>query len=386
MAGALMLMASSCSGNGVEVNVDPTTPRSGDIVEVSADNIVHRLGTDRLQVIAPSGEKVISQLTHDNKLIFPGADGTYKVVPAPHVTDSTEADAADRPVPAEGAVVFGRLYPERADDIAWENDLVGFRIYGPATQAKGEKAFGYDIFFKYPGSGLVVEDLYRPETDPATWMKVDSLRAIDPALAEEFIKSFSYHIDHGKGMDCYAVGPTLGAGVAALMPADSIAFPWCYDKAEVLDNGPLRFTVKLTFAPVVIGNDSSVVEHRLISLDAGSHLNRTRVWYDGLTVPTSVTAGFPRRDDSASIADATAGIIAYADPTQGPDNGRALLGVYFPAGIREICERDGHILGITDYAPGDTLEYYWGFAWDKTDIKDPEEWKQYLDAFSKTHK
>lgn len=373
---ALMLIASSCSDGGVEVKVDPSTPRSGDMVEVSADYIVDRLGTDRLQVIAPSGEAVTSQLTHDNKLIFLGADGTYKVMPAPAVADSTETDA----------LVFGRLYPERADDIAWENDLVGFRIYGPATQAKGEKAFGYDIFFKYPGTGLVVEELYRPETDPATWVKVDSLRSIDPALAEEFIKSFSYHIDHGKGMDCYAVGPTLGAGVAALMPADSIAFPWCYDKAEVLDNGPLRFTVELTFAPKAIGTDSAVVEHRLISLDAGSHMNRTRVWYDGLTVPTPVTAGLPRRDDTASVTDSDTGIIAYSDPTQGPDNGRALLGVYFPAGIREACERDGHILGITDYTPGDTLEYYWGFAWDKTDIKNLEEWRQYLESFSRSHK
>lgn len=383
---ALMLIASSCSGSGVEVTVNPSTPRSGDIVEIPAGNIVDQLGTDRLLVVAQSGDTVMSQLTHDNKLIFPGADGTYKIVPASATTDTSTTVSDGKPVPAKDALVFGRLYPERADDIAWENDLVGFRIYGPATQAKGEKAFGYDIFFKYPGTGLVVEDLYRPETDPATWVKVDSLRAIDPALAEEFIKSFSYHIDHGKGMDCYAVGPTLGAGVAALMPADSIAFPWCYDKAEVLDNGPLRFTVELTFAPKAIGADSAVVEHRLISLDAGSHMNRTRVWYDGLTVPTPVTAGLPRRDDTASVTDSDAGIIAYADPTQGPDNGRALLGVYFPAGIREACERDGHILGVTDYTPGDTLEYYWGFAWDKTDIKNMEEWRQYLESFSRSHK
>lgn len=52
--------------------------------------------------------------------------------------------------------VTGRLYPERADDVAWENEKVGFRIYGPATQAKGERSFGYDIFFKYPDKGLVL--------------------------------------------------------------------------------------------------------------------------------------------------------------------------------------------------------------------------------------
>ena len=29
-------------------------------------------------------------------------------------------------------------------------------------------------------------------------------------------RGISYHVDHGNGMDCYAVGPTLGGGTAAL--------------------------------------------------------------------------------------------------------------------------------------------------------------------------
>ncbi len=83
-------------------------------------------------------------------------------------------------------------------------------------------------------------------------------------------------------MDCYAVGPTLGCGTAALMDGDEIIYPWCYSTYEILDNGPLRFTVKLEFTPMVVRGDSSVVETRVISLDAGSYLNKTVISYTNL--------------------------------------------------------------------------------------------------------
>ena len=87
------------------------------------------------------------------------------------------------------------------------------------------------------------EDMYAKELDADSWKQVNELRKTDPKAADELVRTFSYHIDHGYGMDCYAVGPTLGAGVSALMVNDTIIYPWCYKTQEVLDNGPLRFTV-----------------------------------------------------------------------------------------------------------------------------------------------
>ena len=106
----------------------------------------------------------------------------------------------------------GRQYPERLDDMAWENDLVGFRAYGPALQARGERGFGYDLFTKRGTAAPVLEDMYAKELDADSWKQVNELRKTDPKAADELVRTFSYHIDHGYGMDCYAVGPTLGAG------------------------------------------------------------------------------------------------------------------------------------------------------------------------------
>lgn len=368
---ALGLALAACQDGGVKVRVanDSKLDRKAGLVMLDAGQLKERLGSGYLYVTDASGREIPSQLTSDGRLLF-----TADVAAGDECTFTVAAaDSAH----VYHALTTGRVYPERADDVAWENELVGFRAYGPATQRNGERAFGYDIFFKHPTSDQILEVLYGAQCDPAAWKRVDSLRAVDPAMAEDYIQSFTYHVDHGLGMDCYAVGPSLGAGVAVPVVNDSLAFAWCYDKAEVTDNGPLRFGLRLDYAPRAVGADTAVTEHRIITLDAGRHLNTARVWYDGLTAPVTVAAGVPLRDDSPVFTDAAKGILAYSDPTQGPDNGRAMLGVVMN-GADSIVEKQGHIVAMTTLAPGDTLSYSWGFAWDRADITTPEAWQQYL--------
>ena len=331
------------------------------IVEIKSGEILDRLGSDYFFVTDGSGREIPSQLTCDSLIIFPAN------VPAGY-SEEFFFHASDT-MHIYNNVVWGKIYPERRDDVAYENRLVGFRIYGPGTQAAGERAFGYDLFLKYPSDSIILPELYAPETDPAVWAKVDSLKNISPELADEFINSFSYHVDHGKGFDPFAVGPTLGAGVAALCLNDSIAYPWCYESAEILDNGPLRFTVALHFTSG---------EHRLISLDAGSYVNKCEVWFDTLDKPQTIVAGFPLRDDSEAYACASEGIVAYSSPVAGDDSGRALLGIYCPERFDTTFVKDNHILGATTVKPTEKFSYYWGFSWDKTEIPTLPLWLDYL--------
>lgn len=370
---SLLSLISCVSAKGA-VTVEVSNPAGMEIgprtVELKSADILGKLGTKGFVVRDGEGREIPSQLTYDSLIVFkaeagPGETAVYTVDPSDEVREYKN-------------VAWGQEYPKRRDDISYENELIGFRIYGPGTQQAGEKAFGYDIFFKYPTEELIVPQLYAPETDDAVWAKVDSLRAIDPALADDFIKSFSYHIDHGLGMDCYAVGATLGAGVAAIANGDTIYYPWCYDTAEILDNGPVRFTLALNFQPREI-EGRSVTEHRLISLDAASHLNATKVWYEGLDAPVEIVAGFPLRDETAPLECLEKGYIAYSDPTQGDANGRALLGITAATPMEKISRRDGHILISRTIAPAEAFRYNWGFAWDRTDIPSLEAWGDYLE-------
>lgn len=364
--------------------------RSNEMVEVSMETVTDRLGladTAQIVVLNADGQQVPYQITYDGKVIFPAAIAAGGT--ATYTIQTGTPEAFD-------VKACGRCYPERMDDMAWENDLVAFRAYGPALQAKGERGFGYDLFTKYNTTEPMLEAMYAKELDKETLAKIAELKKTDPKAAAELSRERSYHIDHGYGMDCYAVGPTLGAGVAALMVNDTIIYPWCYKNQEILDNGPLRFTVKLEFTPLTVKGDSTVVETRLITLDAGSHLNKTAVSYSNLKETLPIVAGIVLHEpDGAVVADAANGYITYVDPTTGPDNGKIFMGVAVPAVVKdaktvlfsekEKKERnnaDGHVLAVSDYEPGSEYIYYWGFAWDKADIKTADAWNRYMADFA----
>ena len=359
----------------VEVDNESDVAVSGKMVELPLADLQQRFSGEKrsFRVLDAAGGEIPSQLTYDSLLIFQvsltvGHSAQFTIQP----TDQQ---------PDYPPLVGGRVYPERDDDMAWENERVGFRAYGPALQRRGERGFGYDLFFKHPDKGLVLEQIYARATNPGNGAKVDSLRAIDPQLARAFMDSVSYHIDHGLGMDCFLVGPTLGAGVAAPLVGDTLAFPWCYEQAEVLDNGPLRFTFRLDFAPRTLGEQAEVVEHRLVSLDAGSQFNRTQVWYEHQTAPIALATGFPVRDDGATADEASPlNRIAYSHPPQWEGNGRALLGVAVPDCPAEIKRQCGHLLVVRTLLPGERQTYYWGFQWQQLEDKGLGTWVPEMDA------
>lgn len=393
---AATFAAFSCTDSKtVTVTVaNPTAlKRSGEMVEVAMSEVSGKLqlaDTAQIIVVDADGKQVPYQITYDEKVIFPvsvgaGGSATYTIKPG-----TPEAFAVK---------ACGKHYPERVDDVAWENDLVAFRTYGPALQATGERAFGYDIWTKYNTTEPVVEARYAGELNPETLAKVAELRKTDPKAAQELYRSVSYHVDHGNGLDCYKVGPTLGGGTAALMAGDTIVYPYCYATQEILDNGPLRFTVKLAYNPLTVKGDTNVIETRMISLDAGSHLNKTIVSYENLSSAVPVVAGIVLHEpDGAVVANAADGYITYVDPTDNVNNnnGKIFVGAAFPATVKEAKTvlfpekekkqlrggADGHVLAVSDYAPASDFTYYWGAAWDKADIKDAASWNSYMADFA----
>ncbi|NDV65701.1 DUF4861 domain-containing protein [Bacteroides sp. 224] len=368
--------------------------RNNEIVEVSIADVSTKLQlADDAQFVIynTNGQEVAYQITSDDKLIFP-AD-----VPA----DSTAVYVVKKGKPATvPTLACGRQYPERVDDLAWENDLVAFRAYGPALQKTGERAFGYDVWTKYNTSEPVVEDRYAMELNPETLAAIDSLKIADPNAAKELRAATSYHLDHGNGLDCYKVGPTLGGGTAALMSEGNIIYPYCYNDYKILDNGPLRFSVQLVYNPLTVKENTDVVETRIITLDAGSHLNKTVISYSGLNETTEIAAGLVLHEadgEAVIAADATQGYITYADPTDNASgvNGKIFVAAVVPGAVKEAKaiyfskeekekERggaDGHVLAISDYQPGTNYTYYWGSAWSKAGM-DAESWNQYVAEYA----
>ena len=382
----LAIFAFACTPEKkVEVTIcNPSAmDRPNEITEIGMD-AVSKLQGETFIITDNQGKQIPYQITYDNKIIFPvslkaGENATYQI------TSGT---------PEEFKIITcGKHYPERVDDIAWENDRIAFRVYGPALQASGEKAFGCDIWVKRVEEP-VVEMRYKTELNPETKARIAELRKTDPKAAKALSDSVSYHIDHGNGLDYYKVGPTLGAGTSALLDNETIVYPYCYKDFQILDNGPLRFTVKLVYNPLTIQKDTNVIETRTISLDAGSQMNKVMIAYENLSVATPVVTGIVLHEPSEDYqADASKGYIAYADP-EDSTNGQTYAAAVFPNKINEAKavkfsdkekkERgaNGHVLAYSTYTPGNVYTYYCGAGWSKWGFENSTEWFNHVQLFA----
>ena len=399
----------------IVVNNPTSNPRT-ELISLSMNEVKAKLGNaapkkgEAYIVKNKSGQQIGSQITHDGYLLIdasvrPHGSATYYV---------TIGKPYQQKVWATGA-----LYKIRKDDIAWENDRCAYRVYGPALQRTGERSFGTDVWVKNTPDTVVYERYVKDMNGNIKGDKIDAkVRALQKqekaeknkakaaALAKQ-IKSLqaeskevdiltSFHLDHGNGLDPYRVGATLGLGAPSLMVGKNQVLPYCYKDYRILDNGPLRFTVELTYKPSTVGDMKNVVEHRIISLDKGSNFNKMTVWYDGLTTPTDFATGFPIHEEDTETKTFAKDYVSYADPTDNIEvnNSQIFVGVLFPEGIDNTYYQlfdkkhdgaTGHALGLKrGLKNGEKYSYYFGAAWSKYDVKSYAEWqiriKEYLDA------
>ena len=369
-----------------QFTVNVTNTRSTfrqEVVEIDAKTVFEKLaisGGRQFQVYNAVGQQVPYQITHDGKVLIdaavrPNGTATFTIKKG---TPNTFVNTC-----------YGRMYPERVDDIAWENDRAAYRCYGPALQRTGERSFGNDVWVKNTPS-LVVEQRYFIEDGSKA--KIAALKQTDPAAAKALEMATTYHYDQGNGLDCYKVGPTLGCGTPALMLGDSIVMPYCYKEYEILDNGPLRFSVRLVYNTTSYKTDNNVVENRILTLDKNSNFNKMTVWYDGLTVPADIASGISLHSEDVDNVVLGKDYIQYADPTDNPkgQNFQIFVGALFPNGVSEtkkvmyanpVNGNAGHALGIVkDYKGGQKYTYYFGSAWSKYDCRTQAEWQERVNS------
>lgn len=339
-----VVQCSALRAQNTEIAItNPTTLQRHELVGININQL--EIDVSKGVVVRDAfGIEQASQLTYDGQLLLevhvrPNATATYSI-------------QAGQAVPVR-SWVSGRQYPERLDDIAFENDRIGFRLYGPALQRKGEKGFGHDVWVKRT-TELILEELYRN----------------DPRM--------SFHLDYGKGLDCYGVGATLGCGTPAVIRDGKIVYPWCYETYNILDKGPLRFTVQVDFAPV-----NGIKEHRILSLDKGSNFCETTVWYDGVQKPIDISAGLAIRPNDTTSVVIGKNYVHYADPTVDPERHQCQIytALLFPEQSVIITQQESHALGIMKNYTGGHFHYYFGAAWSEFDVRSQAEWQLRIEAF-----
>ncbi|MCK8623501.1 DUF4861 family protein [Prevotella sp. E13-27] len=349
-----------------------------EVIEVETSQLFQKLGIQggrQFIVYDEGGLEVPYQLSYDGKLLLDAG-----VQPKSVLTFKIRKGTPK----AYPSTCYGRIYPERKDDYAWENDRGAYRVYGPALQKTGERSYGVDVWSKNTPE-LVVEQRYWIE-DVVMMSAVEKLRRENWQRGDSLYRLNSYHNDHGRGMDLYKVGPTLGCGTPALMVDGELKYPYCFKSYEILDNGPMRTTVHLTYNPAVINGDSAVVEHRTIQLDKGSNFNKVTVSYEGLTKPVSFATGVVIHSEDKENVELGNDYVLYADPTDNPrvNNCQLFVAALFPKGVNETKKlmfnrpsggNEGHALGVLHAYSGEKYTYCFGSAWSKFDVRTMQEWQ-----------
>jgi len=363
----------SCADEPKKVEVTVQNPSSFDrlvdIVELSTSDIKTKLAasdTSSLIVTNATGEVIPSQITSDGKLIFQagvksGESAVYTVRTGPKQEYK--------------AKTYGRFITERKDDFAWENDRVAFRVYGPALIATDGPSNGIDLWFKRTPDMIIDK-----------WYKND------------LAGTASYHDDHGEGLDDYKVGRTLGGGAMAPYAENKLWLNENFASQEVIDNGPLRTTFKLTYKDIDV-NGKAFSESRTFSIDAGSQLTKVTQAY-GTTEDMPVAAGIVKRESGDSIivaSDKT--YVLYMEPKS-----NKVEGIYgalvFPQGFDEMVvdsykisnektKKDdsySHVLAVATYKANTPITYYTGYGWNKYGFADEKAFEEYLQNFVKATK
>lgn len=355
------LLAACTGGRQVTVKVenDLSIPRENETVEVVWDSLQSRINgltSQNVVVINAKGDQIPSQViyagdTLPQSLIFQttvGADSSCQVT----VTTGVRSNYKER--------VFGRFVPERLDDYAWENNCVAFRLYGPALAASMVSS-GIDYWAKSTPN-LVINDWYE----------------------KNISGKMNYHIDQGEGCDCYDVGATLGMGASAPYADGKLWFSGNFAKAETLDNGPIRTTAKITYAPFdVNGRQISLV--KIISLDAYSHFNRMVDLYAGEGDTLSVAAGMAIHK-GAQLFPGEGSFALYEPASFSPSGSDGPLGggVVLPGGKAQQIENEA--VCVATVRIGEPFVYYSGAGTSKQGIT-AEQWAQMVaDEYSRvTH-
>lgn len=314
-----------------------------------------------------SGQPVVSQTVDHNgdgqvdELIFQTDFTPREPSPKVFFISATKERRA-----APESKVFARHVPERADDFAWENDRVAFRMYGKALEPTLVSS-GIDVWTKRTRQLIINK-----------WFK----------LGEE-----AYHKDTGEGLDMYSVKLSRGCGGSGLWDGQRLHVSRNYKSWKVIANGPIRTIFELTYEPWDV-NGVAVSEVKRITLDAGQNLNRmeSTLQFNAPLNSINLALGiaqhkewkgateFSKENGWLSLWENTGsngnlGCAVAVDPKQ--IVGRA------DEAVGGLASQDINHLVMTPVQSGTPVRYYAGAGWDKSgDFAHQEAWHAYLNNFT----
>ncbi len=349
-----LLSCSSRQAVTVVVENDSELPRTCETVELDFKTLaseVEGLTEDNAVVLDAEGVQLPVQVYTERYgrelLIF------QATVPAGGTMEYTVTAGVREPY---DTLAYSRYVPERADDYAYENNLVAGRIYGPALA--DPRTFGPDI-----------------------WLK-----STDRLIIDEWYAKNDYHHNYGEGMDCYKVANTLGGGALAPYVGDRIIIGDNYAEQERICNGPVRTKAVLKYGEInVDGNLVTTVKE--ISLDANSRFLKTSTWFDAVSIQEIPVVLGAVMHDVVARTDGDHYIAFTEKASDSPDperDGNISVGLVVDAAEQgvEAATMDGHAVLKAVATSGKRFDVWTGSGWSQGGIESPEAWADAVKDFA----
>jgi pectinesterase len=253
-------------------------------------------------------------------------------------------------------------YVEPRDDLAWENDRIAFRMYGPALAAEVNN--GIDVWTKRVRY-LIVKKWYE---------------------GEEQTPKIVYHVDHGEGADFFDVGRSLGCGGSGIWFGRKVYQPGVFTSYNVIASGPIRATFELSYDKWNV-EGTLFKEVKRITLDAGQNLNRIDVVFKGGGEDESIglACGLVKRGGTKFYKNDEGGWMSlWGQTNDDPENGSLGTGVVFKPNIVTGWTQDSaQYIVLGEAKRGSSFTYFAGAGWTRSgDFKSVEDWNKYLEEFA----
>lgn len=371
----LMLWANLITSPSQEIQVKNSLDEArSEVVSIPVSKIEKTLGNgfdiSKLELLdANSKAPVLMQwvdLNQDGK----NDELLFWVEIAAKSTNSYQISLKDNPSLASTPVnkTYVKFVPERIDDIAWENDKVAFRTYGPEAQRITDAG--------EPGGTLT--------SGIDAWMKRVAYPIIDKWY-QKYVDGGSYHKDSGEGYDPYHVGNSRGIGGVGIWMEDSLYVSKNFVSYSIISEGPLRAVFELTYAPWKAG-EVAINETKRISLDLGSQLYHMEEQINASKKIPNITTAITLHEGAGKVnLNEKLGWYSYWETIDDADLGTGIVAdpkhIISSEEFRTEKKEQSHL--YIHLKPSETVSYYAGFGWQKAgDFSTQKEWNQYLENFA----
>jgi rhamnogalacturonyl hydrolase YesR len=248
---------------------------------------------------------------------------------------------------------FVRCMPEANGNILWENDRIGFRVYG--SPVKDRVSSGIDIWTK---------SVDYPITNK--WYDLNN-------------QGQEYHIDRGEGCDFFHVGFTRGNGGTAIWHNNKPYISQPYSTHKILKNTEEEIAFELNFESWDV-DGIKVSEKKVISMKMGDNFFKVvSTFQTESKLSLTVGIGIAYVKNPEIFTDTKKGTLTIWESYL-PQNGELGTSIIVkPSDFKDFVNYEKEKYLLVNVESGKPITYYVGAGWNKApQFKTKQDWLDYV--------